>query len=67
MSSFYTNPLHSDTTKMEKDVFVKNLNDKEVKKGVLDLKTSLPIENPNIGARKVTTFLTELLIKMIDV
>ena len=28
---------------------------------VLDLNTSLPIENPNIGARKVTTFLTELL------
>ena len=37
----------------KKDVFFKTLNDKEVKKGVLDLKTSLPIENPNIGARKV--------------
>ena len=45
----------------KKDVFVKTLNDKEVKKRVLDLKTSLPIENPNIGARKVITFLTELL------
>ena len=61
--SLYSAITHSIQTPLRwrKEIFVKNLNDKEVKRRALDLKTSLPLENPNIGAKKLTTFLTELL------